>query len=153
VFCAAQCERLRRCLKTNVSEAYYDELNNTYDVYRSTLTGNRIPLTNINILTIAANYAKAMVPRYAVGVETAVLWLLSTRRYYFDGRMAMVGGVLNAAALAMCESVCWHLCCITASVVLPVHADVDGDRCCLEFYCWRCAHRVLHVTFPLPGFA
>lgn len=93
---------LCRCLRENVSDAEYDECNSSYDVFRQSVTGQRTPLNFYTIMNIATNYARGVIPKYEVAVETAIIWLLQTRRYYFDARMAMYGGVYSPVAVHMC---------------------------------------------------
>lgn len=91
-----------RVLVENVSEAEYDDAAQSYDVYRQSLTGNRIALTDTNIMSLALKYAKSLVPKYQVVLETAVLFLLSMRRYFFDARMTKYAGTPVPLAAHMC---------------------------------------------------
>ena len=85
-----------------MSTLEYDEAHSNYDMYRQSLSGNRIPLVDTNVINLALNYAKSRVPKYQVALETAVLFLLSTRRYYFDARMAKYAGTFMPLAVHMC---------------------------------------------------
>jgi len=104
-------------------------------VYRQSLTGNRIPLTDTNIFSIASNYAKGVVPKYQVSVETAVVWLMATFRYYFDARMAKYAGTFVPVAAHMCVAPCatpivmfaapeWNVCVHVPVWQLRPHSSV-----------------------------
>jgi hypothetical protein len=102
--CVDACSMRRK----NVSDAQYDRFNSSYDVFRQSLTANRIGLTHLNIFVIASNYARGVVPKYIVALETAIIWVLATRRYFLDSRMALMGNIYHAVALAMCVPTSSH---------------------------------------------
>lgn len=68
-----------RVLVENVGEPEYDNAAQSYDICRQSLTGNRIALTDTNIMaSLALNYAKSRVPEYQVALETANLFRKET---------------------------------------------------------------------------
>ena len=83
---------LCRCVRHNVSDTEYDEFTKAYDLYRRSLTGNRIPLYATTIQEIAMNWSRGFSAKYHMHVDTAVHLLLVSGKYYFHGSLARVNG-------------------------------------------------------------
>ena len=85
----------------NVTEAELADAETDYNGCQPALTGNRVPLHSTNLVIQAANFASAMMPKYEVSIEVAIIWMLRTRRYYLDPRLAMVGNGYDPSLLNM----------------------------------------------------
>ena len=75
----------------NVTEAELADAETDYNGCQPALTGNRVPLFTINLVVQATNFAGAMMPKYELFIEVAIIWMLHTHSYYLDPRLAMMG--------------------------------------------------------------
>lgn len=114
-----------RMLRFQVSDAQYDECNSEYNCFKTNLTGQRIPLTPYNFLTVAANYAAGVMPKYDVAIETAVLWCIASNKYYLDAKFANCGSHFHSVALAVYVShrLSMHACNASYSRSQPQNTE------------------------------
>lgn len=80
----------------------HDNAVQSYDIHRQSPTGKGVALTDTNLMSLALNYTKSRVPKHQVTLEIAVVFLLSTRRHYFNARIAKYVSIFVPLAAPMC---------------------------------------------------
>lgn len=108
-----------RLIRHNVSNEELDEYTASYDIYRKSLTANRIALYANTVPELAMDWARGFSPKFAMHVDTAVRLLLQTNRYYFSSSLAKVGG--NAVFDPVRTDMCAPYTQLHASLLVPHH--------------------------------
>ena len=92
----------RRLIRHNVSDEELEQYTKAYDVYRRSLTANRIALHASTLPELAMDWSRGFSPKYHMHVDTAVRLLLQTGQYYLASSLAKVGGKFDRIQLDMC---------------------------------------------------
>ena len=111
-----------RCVRHNITDKDYDDLAAAHDIYRKTLTANRIALYPTTIAEIVMDWGRGVCPKYAAQFDTILRWMIVEGRYYVHGSFACVGkATFDPVRLDMCVF-------LSLNVIEVVNAPIQS--CC-----------------------
>lgn len=140
-----------RCLTANVPDALLDAYTRAYDVYRRSLTANRLAYHPASGPEMAMNWARGWLAKYHMHHDTALRLMLQTGKYYLSPALAKAGahkdgGNFDPIKLDMCASIiCMPRACLCTARrhSSPAYGShVVFHRCCGLLDFWFCCHRV-----------
>lgn len=83
----------------------YDALGFAHDIYRKTLTANRVALYPSTIGKIVIDWGRGVSPKYGAHFDTVLRWMIVEGRYYLRSTFATCGrAMFDPVRLDMCAS-------------------------------------------------
>ena len=106
----------------NVDKTLYDSFTAAYNIYRRKLTANRIPLYASTLPELAMDYGRGVSAKYEVSLDTAVRWMINSKRYFLHGGLASIGKSWDPVQLDMCDSSLLGCCMCGCDICLAIAA-------------------------------